>query len=235
MKSRVVGILGGMGPAATADFYLKLIAATPAPREQDHLRVVMWADPTIPDRQAAILRGGADPRAALERGVDILIAAGAEILVVPCNTAHAFLDEIVAGRPIEFVSMIDATVDAVVGLAGPSSSRRAGLLATDGAVACGIYQAALAEAGIETLVPSADSQGALTPLVAAVKTGLHGPDQVAQLERLIGELGNRGADSVILGCTELSVLAAQVHVPVPVVDPSQVLAELTVICAHEFV
>ena len=93
----IVGILGGMGPLATADFYTKLILATPATRDQEHLRVVMWADPTVPDRSVGILGDGPDATPWLVRGGQMLAAMGAAFIAMPCNTAHAYLPRATGG------------------------------------------------------------------------------------------------------------------------------------------
>src|SRR5436305_14021021 len=94
MARPIAGILGGMGPAATADLYQKIIAATPATRDQEHIPVVIWADPTVPDRTPAVLDGGEDPTPWLLRGAERLVAMGAAFIAVPCNTAHAFFPRI---------------------------------------------------------------------------------------------------------------------------------------------
>jgi aspartate racemase len=115
----VVGVLGGMGPAATADFYDKLVRATPATRDQHHLRVVVWSDPTVPDRSAAIVGDGPDPTPWLLRGGRVLTGAGAGLIAVPCNTAHAFLATVEEQIGVPMVHMIDQTVRVVVEGAPP--------------------------------------------------------------------------------------------------------------------
>jgi aspartate racemase len=223
--SRLVGILGGMGPGATVDFYDKLVRATPAARDQDHLRVVIWADPTVPDRQHALLAGGEDPTPWLAAGVSALVGCGAEILVVPCNAIHAYLPAVVERTGVEFISIIDVTV-AAVGKA--NSTGRVGLLATDGALTAGFYQAALAAAGLEPVLPSTASQQRLMRLVHDVKAGRTGPSQRSELASLLSELEGSGVWTVIAACTEISVLLAHLDVPQQVVDPAQVLALETV-------
>lgn len=119
--SRVVGVIGGMGPAATLDFYAKLIAATPATREQDHLRVLIDSNPGVPDRNLALAGGAPSPEAApgpvladMARGLE---RAGADLLVMACNTAHAFEADIRRAVAIPFVSIITETADAEIGRA----------------------------------------------------------------------------------------------------------------------
>lgn len=229
--SRVVGILGGMGPAATVDFYDKLVRASPAATDQEHLRVVIWADPTIPNRHAALLGNGEDPRPSLERGVDTLIGAGAEILVVPCNTVHAFLDDVTAGKNIEFISIIETTIDAVTAqrsLAEVGFAVKVGIVAADGTIVSGMYQRALVAAGMEPVLVSDASQEGLMQVIYRIKAGTAGPDDSRQVAALFDELQSAGASVVIAGCTEISILLEHLDVPVPVIDPSQVLALRTI-------
>lgn len=223
--SRIVGILGGMGPASTVDFYGKLVDATPAAGDQDHLRVVIWADPTVPNRHDALMAGGTDPRPWLEEGVENLLRCGAEILVVPCNTAHAYLPAIVEGMDVEFLSIIDTTVD-LIRASAPEGS--VGLLAADGALAAGLYQSACAERGLTVVLPSEVSQAALMQLIYRVKAGAAGAAEQRRVASVVAELAGQGADIVIAGCTEVSVLLAGVDADVRVIDPSQALAEKTV-------
>jgi aspartate racemase len=222
--SRTVGILGGMGPAATVDFYDKLVRATPASRDQDHLRVVIWADPTVPDRHDAICGDGEDPTPWLERGVDHLVRCGAQVLAVPCNTIHAFLPAVLAGRDVEFVSIVDATVDAV--LRTPSSA--VGILATDGALASGLYQSALRAVGRDPVLLSASSQQVLMQVIYGVKAATAGDQEHRQLVELLAELSAKGARTVVAGCTEVSVLLDAVDTDLRIIDPSWELAVATV-------
>ncbi len=220
-----MGILGGMGPAATADFYDKLVRSTPATRDQEHLRVVIWADPTVPSRQEALTAGGQDPSPWLEAGVEQLLRCGAQILVVPCNTIHAYLPAVLAGKDVEFISIVDTTVEAVRQM---DPVGRVGLLATDGALASGLFQTAFGRAGLDLVLPVESSQAVLMELVAAVKTGAAGEAERRQLSGLLAKLAGNGAGTVVAGCTEVSVLLAQMDVDARVVDPSQVLVDKTI-------
>ena len=117
---KTVGVLGGMGPDATVDFMSKVIAATPAEKDQDHLRMLVDSNPHVPNRQEALLRGGEDPGPVLAAMAKGLQAAGADFLVMPCNTAHAFKDAIIEAVDIPLVSIIDVSVDACAGVAAES-------------------------------------------------------------------------------------------------------------------
>lgn len=216
-----------MGPAATVDFYDRLVRATPAARDQDHLRVVIWADPTVPNRHEALISGGEDPTPWLEAGVGHLLRCGAEILVVPCNTIHAYMPAVLRGADVEFISIIDATVEAVQ---ATDTTGKVGLLATDGALASGLYQSALRDAGRVTVLPSELSQQQLMRLVYAVKAGTAGPAERSHVGSLVTELEGQGVSTVIAGCTEISVMLSDraADVGADVIDPSEVLARTTI-------
>ncbi|KRE81441.1 hypothetical protein ASG86_13005 [Arthrobacter sp. Soil764] len=216
-----------MGPSATADFYTKLIAHTPASVDQEHLRVVIWADPTVPNRQEAILADGPDPSPWLETGIGQLLRCGAEIIVVPCNTVHKYLPPLMDGKTVEFISIIETTIDSVHrhALSGP-----VGLLATDGALAAGIYQDALAEAGFDVALPSPEEQALLMEVVHQVKAGLSGPTLLRDMYSVLASLEQQGARTAVVGCTELSTLlsAESGAYPVKLIDPAVELAIATV-------
>ena len=224
-----VGILGGMGPAATVDFYAKLIGATPAARDQDHLRVVIWADPTVPDRAAALLEGTTDPTPWLLDGARKLEAAGADLIVVPCNQAHAFLPGIAEAIGIPFVSIIEATVQSLHASLRPL--RRVALLAATGTVRTGLYQEQLDQAGIELLVPTDPEQELAMAAFRAVKAGDTGPATEDCLTDVASRLVSRGADVLIAGCTEALLALSVERLTVPVIDPAQALAEKIVAIA----
>ncbi len=146
-----IGVLGGMGPEATADLFSKIIKATPAEKDQDHLRVIIDSNPGVPDRTAAILGGGESPVPAMAAGCTALSRAGADFIVIPCVSAHMFLDELRALSPLPVHSLFDA-VTAKIAQARPRI-RTAGLIATTGTVQGGRFQAHLKAARIETIVP----------------------------------------------------------------------------------
>lgn len=223
--SRIVGILGGMGPAATVDFYDKLVRATPARVDQDHLRVVIWADPTVPDRHAAVRGTGESPSPWLEEGVRRLRDAGADLIVAPCNTVHAFLPAIAAREGVEFVSIIDTAVETVV---AADRGDRVGVVAADGAVEADLYQAALRAARRQPILPSDPLQDELMQIIHLVKSGNAGTREASRLSVVLGELSSGGATSVIVGCTELSVLIAGARTDLYVVDAAEALALRTV-------
>jgi len=226
-SNRVVGILGGMGPAATADFYLKLIQATPAAVDQEHLQVLIWSDPTIPDRTEALLSFGADPTPALIAGAKMLRQSGAGMLAVPCNTAHAFLAAVQTEVDIPIIHMIEETANYVHRL--KPAIRRVGLLSTTGTQKAGLYQPWLDRKGIRVLSPGPESQEQLVMAsIRGIKGGKSGQSVKSQLVTAARELVNAGAEAIIGGCTEVPVGLAPEDVTVPFVDPARILADSVV-------
>ncbi|WP_309629180.1 amino acid racemase [Brevundimonas sp.] len=220
--SKVLGVLGGMGPAATVAFLARVQALTPADGDADHIRVVMDMNPQVPDRNT---RPG-DAEAELGRMAARLKAAGAEVLAMPCNTAHAQKPGIVAAG-LPFIDMIAATVAAAKGYDAHSSESLAiGILATPGGEA--LYVAALTEAGVRPVVLQGEDRAAFMACVYGVKRGDVGVDNRAAMARLAEALNVAGADAVIAGCTEVPLLLDAADVSVPLVDSAEVLAEACV-------
>ena len=223
MSSPLLGIIGGMGPAATVDFYSKLIAATPADRDQDHVPVVIWADPRIPDRSAALQGRGPDPTPALVHAARQVAAAGATAIAVPCNTAHAFLNTVRTHIDIPIIDMIESTVDSVA--ADCDSADFVGILGTSGILNARLYQQSLARRGLRSLVPRADEQARwVDPAIRAVKAGTATPSTADDLERAAGALVSRGARVIVAGCTEIPLTLAPHRVDVTLVDSTRCLA-----------
>lgn len=222
----MAGILGGMGPAATADLYRKIIAATPASRDQEHIPIVIWADPRVPDRTQALLHGGADPTPWLARGARRLVECGATFIAVPCNTAHAFLPRVAPTVPVPFLHMMEETAAAVT-IAHPGVTR-VGLLATTGTVTVGLYQEAFAAYRIEVTVPDAARQQRVMAAIHCVKAGETGADATALVGEAASYLIGQGAELLVTGCTELPLIFAAGDASVPVLDPTAALAAAVV-------
>jgi aspartate racemase len=221
----LVGILGGVGPAATADFYNKLIAVTPAATDQEHLRVMVWADPSVPDRSLAITGDGEDPTPQLIAGARQLAQAGVSFYVVACNGAHAFLPRVRQEVDLEYLSIIDVTADHVSSL---PHVKNAGLLATDATLQANLYQRALSEAGVKPMVPSTEDQRTVMETIYAVKSGRLRSEQRAALAGIATRMVNSGADVVIAACTELPLAIAEDEIPCQLIDPARLLANRVV-------
>ena len=168
MAKKIIGILGGMGPAATADLFSKIIVSTKAANDQEHLHVIIDSNTSIPDRTEALIHGGEDPTEQLTLSARRLAAAGAELIAMPCNTAHGFYDAVCAAVDIPVLHMIRLTAQELL-LKG---IKCAGLLATDGTVQSGIYERCFEGSGIELLTPSPAAQAAVMQLTyEGVKAG----------------------------------------------------------------
>jgi len=227
---KIVGILGGMGPEATVDFMAKVIALTPADRDQDHVRMLVDHNPNVPNRQAAILGDGEDPGRALALMAQGLQEAGADFLVIPCNTAYAFQDAITTATTIPLVSIIDVTIEAI-SQASPGASK-AGILATEGCLRAGVYQESLVNAGLQPVLPTDDELTELMRLVDGVKAGVKGDPVSAAMRTLAAALEARGADVIIAGCTEIPLILDAAMLSVPLVSSTDVLAQKTVLLAR---
>ncbi|MGI5838409.1 MAG: aspartate/glutamate racemase family protein [bacterium] len=226
--AKIIGILGGMGPEATGDLFWKIIKATPAKKDQDHLRIIIDNNPQIPDRTAAILAGGPDPVPAMVETARNLAGAGAELLVIPCNTAHYYYDRITAALPIPILHIVRETADYV--RKKYPAVRTVGLLATTGTIRTRLYHDGLAAAGYTVLTPPDPVQEEVMAAIYGsdgIKAGhLAGPAEV--MRRAAGVLIEAGAEAVICGCTEIPLVLHDGDIPVPVLDPTAVLAAAAV-------
>jgi aspartate racemase len=214
---KTVGVIGGMGPGATAQFLQCVVDATEAGRDQDHLHLLIESDPAIPDRTLALVGDGPSPLGALVRVARRLEQMGADLLVMPCNTAHAYAAEIARSVGIPLVSLVAETAAYLAAL-NPRPAR-AGVLATTGTVASGVYQAALGAVGIETIVPTDREQEQVMAAVYGLKGGEPGQPAVG---RALARLVERGAEVIVLGCTEFPAL--KFDTAARIVDPARVVA-----------
>ena len=220
----LLGVLGGMGPLATVDFLAKLVGATPAAGDADHVPFVAASLPQIPSRVAAILAGGASPLPALVDARDRLLSAGATLLAMPCNTAHHWHDALARGIDVPFLHIADAAA-AEVASRLPAGAV-VGVLATEATHAIGLYSTRLERAGYRVAVPGdAADVRAVAEGIAAVKRG----DAAAggrQFARVLAALQREGAGAIVLGCTEVppGLAAAGIPPDVPWVDPTDALA-----------
>ena len=196
---KTVGVLGGMGPMATVEFFRRLVAATPADTDQEHLHILIDNDPGVPDRTCAILHGGPSPVGALAAMARRLEGAGSDLLAMPCNTAHVFLEQIRKAVSIPVLDMIREAADAV-------DRPSVGLLATDGTIRTGLYQRACAARGVRVMVPGPGDQRVVMEAIARVKRGEDPRRLGSHLGSIVRRLADGGAEAVVAGCTELSLV-----------------------------
>ncbi len=221
---RVLGIIGGMGPLATADLFRKIIEHTEALRDQDHIHILIDNDTLIPDRTAAILNGSDAPLEEMSRAAQRLVQAGSEILLIPCNTAHYFYEGLCGRVSVLVLNMLEETAKqlSVMGI------RRAGLLATDGTIRSGVYEKYLRKYEIEPVLPSQAAQQQVMHLIYdGIKAGNTSFD-TKPFCAVLEELEKQGAEILILGCTELPIAFSQYQLPGRCIDPTTVLAEAAV-------
>lgn len=221
---RILGVLGGMGPLASAQFMLRLTLLTPAARDQEHIPAVLWSDPRVPDRTRGKLEGGEDPEPWLLRGVRGLKAAGCGAIAIPCNTAHGWYEAMAAeGLPI--LHIVDAAAAALAQVAPRGAT--VGVMGTAATLRMRLYQDRLAALGWSTIVPDDGAMARLvSPAIGLVKANRVGEAYAPLAEAALG-LKSRGAAAVVLGCTEIPLgIQAGPHAELglPLVDTIDALA-----------
>jgi aspartate racemase len=227
-----LGVVGGVGPAATVDFLHKVVRSTPARRDQDHLRLLVEQNPQIPDRTEHLVGEGMDPTLALYATCRKLQAGEADLIAIPCNTAHAFVEEIQSHLDVPIINMLTVTVSHV--REAFPALRKVGLLATTGTIASGVYRKELEEHGLEEVVPHPDLQARVMEAIygpRGVKAGFTSGQCLDDIGAAIDDLVAQGVEIVILGCTELPLLFPRSELisgsgqRVTLVDPTEILAK----------
>jgi len=219
--AKILGIIGGMGPLATAHLFQKIITCTRAASDQEHIRIFIDNNTAVPDRTAALLAGGEDPRPHLIASAEKLRAMGADFLIMPCNTAHAYYDDIVDAVPVPFLSMIEETAR-FIRRRFPETSR-VGLLSTAGTCRTGVYERVLRRFGLEVRTPSASRQEAVSAVIYGIKQGRLDMD-LADFFAAVAQLRAAGPEVFVLGCTELSVAYDVRRFEGTFIDPMHVIA-----------
>jgi aspartate racemase len=212
--SLVLGVLGGMGPAATLEFLTQLQAFTPAKSDQDHIRVLMYLNPKVPDRNTP--GSGAGPVLAEMAGA--LAGAGAEVLAMPCNTAHAYAGLIQRASGLPLIDLIETGASAARDL----GARRVGVLGTKGALR--LYREYLAAQAMGLVALEPERQDAFMATIYKIKAGDLGPDVRAEMAGYAAELVAGGAEAIVAGCTEAPLVLDAGDVRGPFVDPGELLA-----------
>ncbi len=227
LPSRLLGIFGGMGPEATANLYQLIVQQTPAQKDQDHIPTLMFSFPQVPDRTTCILNNDPSIIPYLVQGVQFLEKAGASVIAIPCNTAHFYHDQMQAAVKIPVLHMIREAVDEVLRLR--PDVKKVGLLATSGTLRTGLYEKEFRARGVETLVPPESAQEErIMRAVAGIKAGRPKPENAALLAEPAREMAARGAEIIVLGCTEIPLAFDETCVTVPVVNATLALARAAV-------
>ena len=203
-KEKVVGILGGMGPAATLDLISKILKHTPATVEQDHLRILVDINPKVPDRVAAILEGKKEILPVLTGMAQALERMGADLLAISCNNAHYYWEAVRDSVKIPVLHMIRETASALSQKI--PSPPRVGLLTTSAMIRIGLYEHILKEAGTATVVPTQLMQERLTEVILGVKRNVNPQELKSLLDEPIAEMAARGINDIVIGCTEIPIV-----------------------------
>lgn len=218
----ILGIIGGMGPEATVELMARIVKATPAGDDADHLHMIVDNNPKIPSRIAALIDGtGESPAPELVRMARGLQAAGATFLAMPCNTAHSYAQDISAVVSIPLLNMVDRTADRIA-----HRYRHVGLLASTAVVRLRLYHRALGDRGMVVL--ESHVQDEVMEIIKAVKRGEMDEKVRRSFSGAARALALRGADVLLVACTELSLLANAIDMPVPTVDSLDMLRDSVV-------
>ena len=226
MRAKTLGILGGLGPAASVYFYHIITSHTKAEKDQDHLNIVLISGADIPDRSEFILgKSDRSPLPLMKEDVLKLASVGAELIAIPCNTAHYFFDELSAVSPVPVLNIVRETV----ALAKKSGAKKLGILATTGTIAAHAYQEACRDAGLSFEIPDESAQNALMDIIYGDIKKAAAPD-IPRFLAIADDLLARGCDAIVLGCTELSVIAESEDLSrYPFIDSRLVLAARSIL------
>lgn len=226
-KKKILGVIGGVGPQATADFADMLVRMTDAARDQDHIRALIFNDSSVPDRTDYILGSSdEDPLPVMVADARLLESAGADLIAIPCNTAHYFYDEISSAVSVPVLNIIEETLRHITeNLPGTA---KVGLMATRGTVAAGSYKKYAEGTGIEIVDPDGATADRLTEVIyGRIKAGK--PADRDEFTGIASSFFDRGCGAVILGCTELSVAARELGIRGPrYIDSLEVLARVCI-------
>ncbi|SDK04320.1 cysteate racemase [Natronincola ferrireducens] len=231
MREKIIGILGGMGPEATYDIFGRIIKLTQVKNDSDHIRVIIDSNSKIPDRTKAILGNGASPIKEMIATAQNLQKAGADFVIIPCMTAHFFIEEIQKSISIPIIDGLEETnryIDK-----NYCSANKIGLLATTGTIEAQLFQKSLQ--GKTVILPDKKLQEEVVMDTIygenGIKAGNTSGETLNRLIEVVKILQNEGAEMIIAGCTEVGLVIKQKNIDIPLIDPLTVLAERAIILA----
>jgi len=229
---KTIGILGGMGPEATAYLYELIIKHTRAEKDQEHIKVVIYSNPEIPPRTDAILEKGPSPTPLLVEGFMRLRDAGVDFVVMPCVTAHHFIPEVKEQVDFPLISLLDESV--TWAKEEIPEIRKAGLIASPGTIKSRLFHDAFAQAGIEVITPEEEEQAQVIEAIfgeQGIKAGYTSGSSKEILVSIAKVLIARGADAIIAGCTEVPLVLKDMDIPVPLIEPLRIAAKACILKA----
>ncbi|MFS0576998.1 amino acid racemase [Sporosarcina sp. 179-K 3D1 HS] len=230
MKKKTLGIIGGVGPLATMYIGEMIVRRTAAEKDQDHVNMIITNNPNIPDRTAFILgESEEDPVPVIVADSKRLEAVGAEVLAIPCNTAHSFFSHIQEGTDLPIINMVSETAQ----LAREMGATRVGILATTGTIHTEVYQSACKQHGLTPIIADPETQEVLMSVIYdEIKAGK--PASREKWDFIEKTMKEAGCDKVILGCTELSIVRQELDLGEDYIDSLLVLAETAIErCGYE--
>jgi aspartate racemase len=229
---KTIGILGGMGPEATAYFFELIIRKTKVEKDQDHIPVIIWSNPRIPARTDAILKRGPRPIPLLVEGVRRLRKAGADFVVMPCVTAHYYYDEVTAQEKFPFLNILDEALQWTK--KNLPRLKRAGIVSSTGTLESRLFHDTFRKGGIEVIGPEDEEQERVMDAIFG-KKGIKAGYTEGEPKKIIVDtarmLIDRGAEAVIAGCTEVPLVLREEDIARPLIEPMSVMAEAAILKA----
>ena len=228
MNEKILGIIGGMGPEATANFYMKMIKATKAQKDQDHFRVIIDSNPKIPDRTEAILGTGESPVEALIQTAKNLQTLGVEAAAIPCITSHYFIEEVQREVNYPIINALEELRKHMLSLYPEGT--KIGILATDGTIKTGLFQKNLMNSQVIYPSPTSQTEKVMKAIYGdkGIKWGNTGVEPLHLIKEAAHEMMEKGAEVLILGCTEIGLVLKPNHISIPLIDPMEVMAQAVV-------
>lgn len=230
MDKKVLGIIGGVGPLATMLLGEMIVKRTRAQTDQQHVNMVITNNTGIPDRTTYIMdRSKANPVPVMISDAKKLKSIGAEVLAIPCNTAHSFYQDIQEGASMQVLHMINETAKR----ASQIGAKKVGILATTGTLTTSVYQLTCQHAGVQPIVPDEETQELVMSVIYDdVKAGR--PVDFLKWQQIVNKFEELGCDRIILGCTELSIVKKELNLDDMYIDSLMVLAESAILaCGYE--
>lgn len=230
--AKTIGILGGMGPRATADLFEKIIANTPAAIDQDHLHIIINNNPQIPSRVDAFVNKKANPLPALIQSALVLEKAGADFIIMPCHTAHIWIEELQKNTSIPFYNMIENTVSYII--ENQSNTQKILILATPATIEKQLYQKLFQKNNLNFVVPSMSEQKVVYDLILKVKSGyIKDNPYIESLNEILKSYKKKGVTLFLAACTEIPLLFPFLSKDKKILDPILMLAKMAIQKAFE--
>lgn len=221
---KTVGIIGGMGPEATADLFQKIIVSTNAKHDYEHIHILIDNNTDIPDRTEAILNGGKSPLPQMLASADRLVCQGADFLAIGCNTAHYFYDDLSSRISVPILNMVEITMKKIL----EERIHTVGILGTFATLKTGLYDR-LSKYGIKIIKPDETDETLIMNMIYDGIKGGRGDYDTSAVKRCLDKMVHNGVEKFILACTELPLAFRNYHLEYPVIDPTTELAKAVII------